>query len=38
MHAIQTSGNYVRNVTADQFAGVATDKIDDPQVYAEIIR
>ncbi len=38
MHAIQTSGNCIRNVTADQFAGVAADEIDDPRVYAEIIR
>jgi sulfite reductase (NADPH) hemoprotein beta-component len=40
MHAIQTSGNTIRNVTADQYAGVAADEIDgeDPRVYAEIIR
>jgi len=38
MHAIQTSGNCIRNVTADQFAGVAGDEIDDPRVYAEVIR
>ena len=38
MHAIQTSGNCIRNVTTDQFAGVAADEIDDPRVYAEIIR
>ena len=38
MHAIQTSGNCIRNVTADQFAGVAADEIDDPRVYAELIR
>ena len=38
MHAIQTSGNCIRNVTADQFAGVAADEIEDPRVYAEIIR
>ncbi|MDA0220730.1 MAG: nitrite/sulfite reductase [Proteobacteria bacterium] len=38
MHAIQTSGNCIRNVTADQFAGVAADEFDDPRVYAEIIR
>ncbi|MBC6440768.1 MAG: nitrite/sulfite reductase [Rhodospirillales bacterium] len=38
MHAIQTSGNCIRNVTADQFAGVAADEIDDPRIYAEIIR
>jgi sulfite reductase (NADPH) hemoprotein beta-component len=38
MHAIQTSGNCIRNVTADQFAGVATDEIEDPRPYAEIVR
>jgi len=38
MHAIQTSGNCIRNVTADQFAGVAADEIEDPRIYSEIIR
>ena len=38
MHAIQTSGNCIRNVTSDQFAGVAADEIEDPRIYAEIIR
>ncbi len=38
MHAIQTSGNCVRNVTTDQFAGVAADEIEDPRIYCEIIR
>ncbi|HUI16397.1 MAG TPA: nitrite/sulfite reductase [Alphaproteobacteria bacterium] len=38
MHAIQTSGNSLRNTTADQYAGVAADEIADPRVYAEIIR
>ena len=38
MHAIQTSGNCIRNVTADQFAGVAGDEIEDPRIYAEVIR
>lgn len=38
MHAIQTSGNCVRNVTTDQFAGVATDEAEDPRIYAEIMR
>jgi len=38
MHAIQTSGNCIRNVTADQFAGAAADEIEDPRVYSEIIR
>ena len=38
MHAIQTSGNCIRNVTTDQFAGAAADEIVDPRVYAEIIR
>ncbi len=38
MHAIQTSGNSFRNVTADQYAGVAADEIEDPRIYGEIIR
>lgn len=38
MHAIQTSGNCIRNVTADQFAGIAKDEIEDPRPYCEIIR
>jgi len=38
MHAIQTSGNCVRNTTSDPFAGVAADEIVDPRPYAEIIR
>ncbi|MEM7123597.1 MAG: nitrite/sulfite reductase [Pseudomonadota bacterium] len=38
MHAIQTSGNCIRNVTADQYAGVAGDEIEDPRIYAEIMR
>ncbi|MBB3168175.1 nitrite/sulfite reductase [Simiduia aestuariiviva] len=38
MHAIQTSGNCIRNVTSDQFAGVAPDEITDPRPYCEIIR
>jgi sulfite reductase (NADPH) hemoprotein beta-component len=38
MHAIQSSGNSIRNVTADHYAGVAADEIEDPQVYSEIIR
>jgi sulfite reductase (NADPH) hemoprotein beta-component len=38
MHAIQTSGNCVRNVTADHMAGVAPDELDDPRPYCEIIR
>jgi sulfite reductase (NADPH) hemoprotein beta-component len=38
MHAIQTSGNCVRNITTDQFAGVAPDEILDPRAVAEIIR
>ena len=38
MHAIQTSGNCIRNVTADQFAGAASDEVLDPRVYAEILR
>ncbi len=38
MHAIQTSGNCVRNVTADHFAGAAADEIEDPRPYAELLR
>ena len=38
MHAIQTSGNCVRNTTTDQFAGIAPDEIVDPLVWAELIR
>ena len=38
MHAIQTSGNCVRNVTADHLAGIAPDEVDDPRPYCEIIR
>ncbi|WP_310621494.1 nitrite/sulfite reductase [Flexibacterium corallicola] len=38
MHAIQTSGNCIRNVTADHFAGAAKDEFADPRVYAEILR
>src|ERR1700761_8380177 len=38
MHAIQTSGNCVRNVTADHMAGIAKDEVDDPRPYCEIIR
>ncbi|NVN45009.1 nitrite/sulfite reductase [Asaia siamensis] len=38
MHAIQTSGNCIRNVTCDQFAGAAADELMDPRVHAEILR
>ena len=38
MHAIQTSGNCVRNVTSDPFAGVARDELEDPRPYCEILR
>ena len=38
MHAIQTSGNCIRNVTADHFAGAAADEVGDPRPYAEILR
>src|SRR5882672_9869712 len=38
MHAIQTSGNCVRNITTDEFAGVAADEIVDPRALAEILR
>ncbi len=38
MHAIQTSGNCMRNITSDEFAGIAADEIIDPRPYAEILR
>jgi len=38
MHCIQTSGNCIRNVTADHFAGVSADEVADPRPYAEILR
>jgi len=38
MHAIQTSGNCIRNTTTDQFAGVAADECVDPRPYCELIR
>ena len=38
MHAVQTSGNCIRNTTTDQFAGVAQDEHEDPRPWCEIIR
>jgi len=38
MHAIQTSGNTIRNITADHFAGAAADEIEDPRPVAELLR
>ena len=38
MHAIQTSGNCIRNVTTDQFAGATADEIEDPRPWAELLR
>ncbi|SES67075.1 nitrite/sulfite reductase [Paracoccus homiensis] len=38
MHAIQTSGNTIRNVTTDAFAGAAKDEVTDPRPYAELLR
>ena len=38
MHAMQTSGNVIRNVTADHFAGAAVDEIEDPRIWCEIVR
>ena len=38
MHAIQTSGNCIRNITADHFAGAVADEVADPRPYAEILR
>jgi sulfite reductase (NADPH) hemoprotein beta-component len=38
LHGIQTSGNCVRNITTDQWAGVAPDEVEDPRIWAEILR
>ncbi len=38
MHAVQTSGNCIRNITSDQYAGVAGDEIEDPRPWCEILR
>ena len=38
MHAVQTSGNCIRNTTSDEFAGVAQDELEDPRPWCEIIR
>jgi sulfite reductase (NADPH) hemoprotein beta-component len=38
MHGMQTSGNNVRNITTDQWAGVAPDEVEDPRIWAELIR
>ena len=38
MHAIQTSGNCIRNISADHFAGIAADELEDPRPYCEIMR
>lgn len=38
MHAVQTSGNCIRNITSDPFAGVARDELEDPRPYCEILR
>jgi sulfite reductase (NADPH) hemoprotein beta-component len=38
MHAVQTSGNCVRNITSDHFAGIAPDELEDPRPYCEILR
>jgi sulfite reductase (NADPH) hemoprotein beta-component len=38
LHGMQTSGNCVRNITTDQWAGVAPDEIEDPRVWAELVR
>ncbi len=38
MHAIQTSGNCIRNITADQYAGASADEVADSRIYAEILR
>src|SRR5437764_43542 len=38
LHGMQTSGNCVRNITTDQWAGVAPDEIEDPRIWAELVR
>jgi len=38
LHGMQTSGNCVRNITTDQWAGVAPDEAEDPRIYAELLR
>ena len=38
MHAIQTSGNCIRNISSDQYAGAAADEVSDPRVWAELLR
>ena len=38
MHAIQTSGNCIRNITTDHLAGIAADELEDPRPYCEIVR
>ncbi|MFZ5705405.1 MAG: nitrite/sulfite reductase [Pseudomonadota bacterium] len=38
MHAIQTSGNCIRNISSDQYAGAAADEIEDPRPWAELLR
>src|SRR3974390_2229285 len=38
LHGMQTSGNCVRNITTDQSAGVAPDEIEDPRIWAELLR
>jgi sulfite reductase (NADPH) hemoprotein beta-component len=38
LHGMQTSGNNVRNITTDQWAGIAPDEIEDPRIWAEVIR
>ncbi len=38
LHAMQTSGNCVRNITSDQWAGAAPDEIEDPRIWAEVLR
>jgi len=38
MHAIQTSGNCIRNISSDQYAGAAADEVEDPRPWAELLR
>ena len=38
MHAVQTSGNCIRNITSDHFAGIAPDELTDPRPYCELLR
>ncbi|HCO60049.1 MAG TPA: sulfite reductase, partial [Porticoccaceae bacterium] len=38
MHAIQSSGNCIRNITSDEFAGISSDETEDPRPWCELVR